>query len=111
LRFQSHLFAIPHRPRISTLFPYTTLFRSKKAELSYDEILAILRKLPRRSNITFVGGEVTLKDRFWDLVEVAAARHRVAIGTNARSEEHTSELQSPDHLVCRRLLETKNEQN
>ncbi|TLY39181.1 MAG: radical SAM protein, partial [Nitrospirae bacterium] len=41
----------------------------KKAELSYDEILAILRKLPRRSNITFVGGEVTLKDRFWDLVE------------------------------------------
>ena len=55
----------------------------KKAELSYDEIVAILHKLPRRSNLTFVGGEVTLKNRFWDLVEVAAARHRVAIGTNA----------------------------
>lgn len=55
----------------------------KTAELSYDEILAILKSLPRRSNVTFVGGEVTLKDRFWDLVEAAASRHRVAIGTNA----------------------------
>lgn len=55
----------------------------KKEELGYDEILRILAGLPRRSNVTFVGGEVTIKNRFWDLVEVAARRHRVTIGTNA----------------------------
>ena len=56
---------------------------AKKSELTYEEIGAIIRSLPRRSNVTFVGGEVTIKDRFWDLVELAAGRHRVTIGTNA----------------------------
>lgn len=55
----------------------------KKSELTYEEIGAIIRALPWRSNITFVGGEVTIKDRFWDLVDLAARRHRVTIGTNA----------------------------
>lgn len=55
----------------------------KKSELSVDEIGAILHKLPRRTNVTFIGGEVTIKDRFWDLVDLAARRHRVTIGTNA----------------------------
>jgi len=56
---------------------------ARKDELTYDEICAILRKLPRHSNVTFVGGEVTIKDRFWELVEWAPRRHRVTIGTNA----------------------------
>lgn len=56
---------------------------ARKDELTFEEIAATLRKLPRRSNVTFVGGEVTIKDRFWDLVELAARRHRVTIGTNA----------------------------
>jgi MoaA/NifB/PqqE/SkfB family radical SAM enzyme len=55
----------------------------KKEELGYDEISTLLRGLPRRSNVTFVGGEVTIKDRFWDLVAEATRRHRVTIGTNA----------------------------
>src|SRR5438552_11800918 len=62
------------RPPRSTLFPYTTLFRS----LSPGQ--------PR-------GG--------------ADRRPRVSHGLRPRSEEHTSELQSPDHLVCRLLLEKK----
>jgi MoaA/NifB/PqqE/SkfB family radical SAM enzyme len=55
----------------------------KKNELTYEEIGEIIRALPRRSNVTFVGGEVTIKDKFWDLVDLAARRHRVTIGTNA----------------------------
>src|SRR5258708_12838579 len=64
------------RPPRSTLFPYTTLFRS------VQEVLANLRRLAK---------------------EIIAERH---LGIE-RSEEHTSELQSPDHLVCRLLLEKK----
>src|SRR5258708_27807397 len=65
------------RPPRSTLFPYTTLFRSA------------------------VAGGVAIG---WQPV----ARMRLHNGNTAtRSEEHTSELQSPDHLVCRLLLEKK----
>src|SRR5258708_24705644 len=66
------------RPPRSTLFPYTTLFRS---------LLAVMQVLP--------GPE--------------AHELCVHLGMRAkgRSEEHTSELQSPDHLVCRLLLEKK----
>src|SRR2546426_9041526 len=67
------------RPPRSTLFPYTTLFRSVAAD-------------------TDVGG---------DLVHLAADRDLAGIRTCVRSEEHTSELQSPCNLVCRLLLEKK----
>src|SRR5207244_7611497 len=63
------------RPSRSTLFPYTTLFRSN-AYTSFDETVYIL-PIP--------SGDPKI----------------------VRSEEHTSELQSPDHLVCRLLLEKK----
>src|SRR5947208_12773008 len=69
------------RPPRSTLFPYTTLFRSLRSAIS-------LIGLPRQSEL---------------LVTTMRSCERVA----ARSEEHTSELQSPDHLVCRLLLEKK----
>src|SRR5438552_14061001 len=64
------------RPPRSTLFPYTTLFRStgKRAALDF----------------TTVAGKTGTSSSYRD-----------------RSEEHTSELQSPDHLVCRLLLEKK----
>ena len=55
----------------------------RRDELGYDEIVRLLRDLPRRSNVTFVGGEVTIKDRFWELVGEATRRHHVTIGTNA----------------------------
>src|SRR5438552_14457945 len=71
------------RPPRSTLFPYTTLFRS--VYVTYDAVSALLhREPPERS-----------------LVGIALYR----------SEEHTSELQSPDHLVCRLLLEKKKKKN
>jgi MoaA/NifB/PqqE/SkfB family radical SAM enzyme len=56
---------------------------TRKEELGFEELAAILGKLPRRSNVTFVGGEVTIQHRFWELVELATRRHHVAIGTNA----------------------------
>src|SRR5258708_39248453 len=67
-------FLMIRRPPRSTLFPYTTLFRSSCS--------------PRRCTTT-------------------SFRKRRA-PRSGRSEEHTSELQSPDHLVCRLLLEKKN---
>src|SRR5258708_31889877 len=79
------------RPPRSTLFPYTTLFRSHG--------IAVANLRERRSG----------RDR-----RTGIAPHRLQqhIGLDAdlgqlRSEEHTSELQSPDHLVCRLLLEKK----
>src|SRR5258708_23824351 len=73
------------RPPRSTLFPYTTLFRSIRAR---EE-----RPLGRRC----VGAELDLAGRAAGQIELRTYR----------SEEHTSELQSPDHLVCRLLLEKK----
>src|SRR5258708_14876285 len=72
------------RPPRSTLFPYTTLFRSLSSQFDSE-----LNRVSAR--VMELGG----------LVE---SQIRQAV----RSEEHTSELQSPDHLVCRLLLEKKN---
>src|SRR5258708_15639447 len=77
------------RPPRSTLFPYTTLFRSK----SQHRFGAHSRQ-PRRSR------HIGRVRRF----PVSTVRE---IAELFRSEEHTSELQSPDHLVCRLLLEKK----
>src|SRR5258707_10882616 len=75
------------RPPRSTLFPYTTLFRSNfQAELSSLHKLEELR-------------HAALADR----CNALAAKSRI----HARSEEHTSELQSRQYLVCRLLLEKK----
>src|SRR5258708_30842131 len=71
------------RPPRSTLFPYTTLFRSGQPPVH-------VQRLTYRLTVGPVG----------DLLQVGAAR----------SEEHTSELQSPDHLVCRLLLEKKKQE-
>src|SRR5258706_6332099 len=78
------------RPPRSTLFPYTTLFRSRSAEC--------LQRVPRRSRL-FRARPGALSRRDQDFA-VGDAR-----GT--RSEEHTSELQSLTNLVCRLLLEKK----
>src|SRR5258708_18390654 len=72
------------RPPRSTLFPYTTLFRSRGGgdRVPGDAAVLHLRDDQRR-------------------------RHSGERRRSSRSEEHTSELQSPDHLVCRLLLEKK----
>src|SRR2546422_5478521 len=86
------------RPPRSTLFPYTTLFRSPPSRLARRlgavHVPAGRRGLPRSARHD--RGRVTRRDL------TADGRLRAA-----RSEEHTSELQSRLHLVCRLLLEKK----
>src|SRR5690554_7779258 len=78
------------RPPRSTLFPYTTLFRSEIRLLTVSTILtAVMSALKRNCNC-------------W--VEASAV---CSFSSIHRSEEHTSELQSRPHLVCRLLLEKK----
>src|SRR2546422_6326162 len=83
------------RPPRSTLFPYTTLFRSWVADYNENRVVEVDLK---------TGDELSS-------VHVGAGPSAVAIGAGAvwvaRSEEHTSELQSRLHLVCRLLLEKK----
>src|SRR5258708_24748037 len=81
------------RPPRSTLFPYTTLFRSPAPR-------ALAGSVPARSRT--LGVQVGLPVRPAGFDPAVTARLHVL-----RSEEHTSELQSPDHLVCRLLLEKK----
>src|SRR2546422_3574186 len=94
------------RPPRSTLFPYTTLFRSESSELVTGEQGMLERGLARHTAVVGVG-----KDGADQLLRVAAlpedlgAFVRMFLG--GRSEEHTSELQSRLHLVCRLLLEKK----
>src|SRR5687768_17777989 len=85
------------RPPRSTLFPYTTLFRSVIRD-------ARTPKRPIRLDSNILG--VARREH---CVEVRRERHvrRLGRGIHQRSEEHTSELQSRLHLVCRLLLEKK----
>src|SRR5258708_8786209 len=73
------------RPPRSTLFPYTTLFRSR----------ACITPVSRAG------------ERVFPACRIAGTRSTFQVRACFRSEEHTSELQSPDHLVCRLLLEKK----
>src|SRR2546425_308358 len=81
------------RPPRSTLFPYTTLFRSRA---SYPSSMSAETGASVRDRATALG-----------LVLGAPSLMKGAAVTNARSEEHTSELQSLAYLVCRLLLEKK----
>src|SRR2546429_6700207 len=78
------------RPPRSTLFPYTTLFRS----LLWDVVRVVTRLVGR------------LREAVPQRIQAFSNRTRVA-RRRMRSEEHTSELQSRLHLVCRLLLEKK----
>src|SRR2546429_5295546 len=89
------------RPPRSTLFPYTTLFRSAIDEVTQrsDHCRREREKVSHR----LVGIRIGGIGRFGKFVlELGADR-----GVEVRSEEHTSELQSRLHLVCRLLLEKK----
>src|SRR2546430_8762078 len=86
------------RPPRSTLFPYTTLFRSKKeGERCLCRGLKQLRTLEYREGRIYVSGRNSRMGKSTDRARM--------IGN--RSEEHTSELQSQSNLVCRLLLEKK----
>src|SRR3712207_7579858 len=91
------------RPPRSTLFPYTTLFRSMHAARAVG---ALARALPAAERL--VVGEAVVAERevvHRALAQRAAERAQHEVGH--RSEEHTSELQSRQYLVCRLLLEKK----
>src|SRR5258708_24573056 len=90
------------RPPRSTLFPYTTLFRSSDAKRAdamagqAGDVRPVQRDAAGRG--TFHAG---------DGADQRTLAGPVRADDGDRSEEHTSELQSPDHLVCRLLLEKK----
>src|SRR5258708_25806915 len=85
------------RPPRSTLFPYTTLFRSQtRAE---EALVPQRTEMADRMRGTHQRGQAAARARSLPLQRRSSP---------CRSEEHTSELQSPDHLVCRLLLEKKN---
>src|SRR3712207_6937134 len=83
------------RPPRSTLFPYTTLFRS----VNVVDLMALVRRRDHPHGMD----ETLFRELFTDHVDVVFAFH----GYPGRSEEHTSELQSRQYLVCRLLLEKK----
>src|SRR5258708_30083433 len=84
------------RPPRSTLFPYTTLFRSvaRGSGVSVAEVNALIKQYTEMRQM---------------MRQLSGAG--IFGGGGGRSEEHTSELQSPDHLVCRLLLEKKKKRN
>src|SRR5258708_17069051 len=92
------------RPPRSTLFPYTTLFRS-------PDVARSDRALEAHQGLGVIVGMVQQQLAYDELLEGSgcdrAGAYRVRMLEIVRSEEHTSELQSPDHLVCRLLLEKK----
>src|SRR2546429_1572284 len=91
------------RPPRSTLFPYTTLFRSERAARRRAECEPDPH-VERREVRTAGGSRESHSARH----ESAGASQGPLEGPEQRSEEHTSELQSRLHLVCRLLLEKKN---
>src|SRR2546429_1532223 len=100
----SFFFLMIRRPPRSTLFPYTTLFRSLERRIvgrSHAQQGGI--QSPERLHIHINGL------RHQPQIDGAARFNDVA--RNRRSEEHTSELQSRLHLVCRLLLEKKKKQS
>src|SRR2546430_4944141 len=91
------------RPPRSTLFPYTTLFRS--LELLIDQIQLWLHA----QGIIAPGSDHSNTKLPFFYITAYGTSVRRGRGRRVRSEEHTSELQSQSNLVCRLLLEKKNE--
>src|SRR3712207_8154357 len=89
-------FLMIRRPPRSTLFPYTTLFRS---------VLAVARARRRVAAAADAGQRLALPHL--ERLGPVARAHAAGLREAARSEEHTSELQSRQYLVCRLLLEKK----
>src|SRR5256885_16208737 len=93
----SFFFLMIRRPPRSTLFPYTTLFRSNHPGQAAGAV---------QDHRTQRSGNRGLQSRVASPEAVARCRERPH-ASQERSEEHTSELQSPCNLVCRLLLEKK----
>src|SRR5688572_33367426 len=90
-------FLMLRRPPRSTLFPYTTLFRSQvwPSAIALSEFIVSNQQLVHNKNILELGAGLGLP----------------SLVASKRSEEHTSELQSQSNLVCRLLLEKKKDRS
>src|SRR5206468_11597740 len=99
--FTSFFFSMHPPPPRSTLFPYTTLFRS---------VGQVSRYRPARSRLNAATTSV-LPTAASSSISDASRAPPIGAPTGWRSEEHTSELQSRSDLVCRLLLEKKKKQN
>src|SRR5438034_3254250 len=97
-RRPTFFFLMIRRPPRSTLFPYTTLFRSRRLAAGVEHGPPVDRA--QRGSATETPGEIAAHGEMPD--EPAGC-----LRTGLRSEEHTSELQSHSDLVCRLLLEKK----
>src|SRR5258708_13237234 len=86
------------RPPRSTLFPYTTLFRSPPPPSMVMPLVMVTAPNPPGSRAS-----ISPPTAVFEMAPAKVLQGAVRL----RSEEHTSELQSPDHLVCRLLLEKK----
>src|SRR5207244_6972374 len=95
--------APPPRP---TLFPYTTLFRSRPAGRRQPAGFVARSRAARFSALITARSDARTIDSLTPTPHSTRSPSR-SCGRRCRSEEHTSELQSPDHLVCRLLLEKK----
>src|SRR5256885_11796401 len=96
------------RPPRSTLFPYTTLFRSPAGVFRREQVRrrAMQYVQPSHAPPRRDGDGRRRPGRDHELAELLDLRLDVRSTRRLRSEEHTSELQSPCNLVCRLLLET-----
>src|SRR5256885_10234097 len=95
------------RPPRSTLFPYTTLFRSN-ATFCFDAAEGKRKMMELEVRHWITNHEVEIGTGAYGTNGVPAAGLGADSNKKSRSEEHTSELQSPCNLVCRLLLEKKN---
>src|SRR5690606_41541044 len=97
------------RPPRSTLFPYTTLFRSESVGLLQQEITSyrgyVLDPFQKEAITALMNGDSVLVSAPTGTGKTLIADYLTE--TSFRSEEHTSELQSRENLVCRLLLEKK----
>src|SRR5690606_41805001 len=101
-QFCSLFFLIVRRPPTSTLFPYTTLFRSFQ-QFNLMQNATVYENVAFPLTLHGKFGRQELKNRVEECLALVGL-------SDKRSEEHTSELQSRENLVCRLLLEKKKPQ-
>src|SRR3989442_2624846 len=96
------------RPPRSTLFPYTTLFRSLQATQSPLTAAQVAQLQHQVTNAQQNYNDTVASVNATNQADAATvASDQAKVNSDCRSEEHTSELQSRPHLVCRLLLDTK----
>src|SRR5262249_61249990 len=105
LHFSSFFFLMIPRPPISTLFPYTTLFRSHIVDLFIHRTHVVISA----SSFSSIGHAMAVHGQRYHYAQSTVFGPSDPINPHllVRSEEHTSELQSLTNLVCRLLLEKK----